>query len=303
MEMSTSATKRPLATRRQPPIAFAFGLFSGLLAILCMRALGTPDLDPVAYEIGVVSAAGAGIVTALGVGRLRPYPRYRRHSILLVIAAGALVGMTIQWLLLVRSAGHTVGLSSGLSTGEPFGWVAVGAPIGAVPALVAAALLASVERLFSNRAHDARERLFFPFATASALLGAVAVGTVGGREKILVSGVIALAAIALCEIMLADVRRLFWLRRIFEGNDDALEIVPLEAEQEASGLALVVGGVVPLSVIMQRGQEGYRVAARSPLAATGMTLADAIVPLRRRLLLVSFVLLVTLARVGVLLVS
>ena len=291
-----------LAARREPPIAFAFGLFAGLLAMVFMRALGTADLDAEAYEIGVVIAAGAGVVTAWGVRLVRPYPRYRRMSLVMVIGMGALVGIAIQWVLLFRAPrDHAYGLSAGLSTSDGFSWVLAGAPIGALPALVAAGLLAGVERLFTHGAYDARERLFFPFATVSALLGGVAVGLVGPREKLLVCGVIALSLIALCEIAIADLTRAQWLRRVFEGSDPAHEVVPLSHINEARGLPLVVAGVVPLSVIMQsEGASSYRTAARIPLAATGMTIKEALAPLGRRRVMVSLAIVLTLARVGAL---
>jgi hypothetical protein len=276
---------RALAPTREPPIAFAFGLFSGLLALLFMRTLGTPQLDLDAYRIGVAIAAGAGIATAWVVRLLRPYPRYRWASVFLVVAVGAGVGMAMQWVLLARMPSYrTYVLSSGFTTAEPISWILAGAPLGALPAAAAAGFLAGAQRLFANaRAHDARERAFMPFAAICALLGAFALGGAEPAEVPLVAGVVVVALIALAEIFVADVLRTRWLRRVFASTEPSFEVVSLEGSPASSDLPLVVGAVIPRAVIVQVGEErGYRGAARTPIATTGATEVEALAPVRLR---------------------
>lgn len=294
----------PLMARRDPPIVLSFGLFSALLAVLFMRALGTAELDPKSYETGVGLAAIAGVVTAWGARKLRSRPSHRGLSIVLVLGMGALVGVAIQWLLLVNSPPHHAYiLSSGPTSAEPIPWVVVGAPLGALPALLAAGLLAIAERVLSRGALDARERLFFPFATASALLGAAALGLVGPHEKLIMGGVMGLALVALFEIAFEDFARTRWLRRLFDGEDCGYELVLIDDPREVYGLPAVVGGVAPYSIIMKSAaNQDYRTPARTPLASTGMTVADALWPVRRRRLFVLGVIAFTLLRVAVLFV-
>lgn len=270
---------------REPPIAFAFGLFSGLLALLFMRALGTPQLDADAYRVGVGIAAVAGVITAWVVRLLRPFPRHRRGSLLLVVLAGAVVGMAMQWVLLARIPSYRAYvLASGLTTAEPIGWILAGAPLGAVPAAAAAGFLAGAQRLFANaRAHDARERMLMPFAGVCALLGSLSLGATQADELVLVAGVVALALLALGEIFFADLARTRWLRRVFAGGESSFEVVPLADDLESCDLPMVVGAVAPRAVIVHVGEEcGYRAAARTPVAATGATAIDALAPVRRR---------------------
>jgi hypothetical protein len=276
---------RALAPQREPPVAFAFGLFSGLLALLFMRALGTPQLDMDAYRMGVGIAAGAGGLTALGVGLVRPYPRFRRASLLFIVFVGALVGMAMQWILLVRAPSYrTYILSTGLTTAEPSSWILAGGALGALPAAAAAGFFAGVQRLFANaRAHDARERMMMPFAAVCALLGSMALGAAQTDELLLVVGVITLAVIALAEIFVSDLLRARWLHRVFASGESSYEVVPFEGELDACDLPLVIGAVAPRAVIVQVGEErGYRAAARTPIAATGATETEALAPLRRR---------------------
>jgi hypothetical protein len=276
---------RALAPRREPPIAFAFGLFSGLLALLFMRTLGTPLLDMDAYRAGVGIAAGAGVITALAVRVLKPYPRFRWASLFLVIVVGAAVGMAMQYILLERVPTYrTYVLASGFTTAEPTSWVLAGAPLGAIPAAAAAGFLAGVQRLFANaRAHDARERMLMPFAAVCAVLGSLALGTAQPDELALALGVVILAMIALAEIFFADRSRSRWLQRVFLGSEASFEVVPLEACPASNDLPMVIGAVAPRAVIVQVGEEsGYRGAARTPLAATGATAMEALAPVRRR---------------------
>jgi hypothetical protein len=276
---------RALAPLREPPIAFAFGLFAGLLALLFMRALGTPGLDRGAYRIGVALAAAAGVGTAWAIQLLRRHPRLPRLAPLgLVIAVGAALGMGIQWLLLVRApAHHAYILAGGFTTGHPVAWVLEGALVGVVPALVAAGFLAGAQRLFVQRALDARERVLMPFAAASALLGSLAFGAAGAEELVLVACVVVLALVTLGEILVADLARGRWLRRVFGGEEPAFEIVARPDPLEPCDLPHVVAAVRPLSLVVYVGEErGYRAAARTPLAATGVTAEHALAPLRQR---------------------
>lgn len=237
-----------------------------------------------AYRIGVGIAAGAGVLTAWGVRLLRPYPRYRWVSRLLVVGVGAIVGMAMQWVLLARVPSYrTYVLASGFTTGEPIGWILAGAPLGAIPAAAAAGFLAGAQHLFAQRAHDARERMLMPFAAVCALLGSLSLGTAQNDELVLVAGVITLALIALGEIFFADRARTRWLRRVFVGEESAFEVVALDSDLDARDLPMVVGAVSPRAVIVQVGEErGYRAAARTPIAATGATAIEALAPVRRR---------------------
>ncbi len=275
---------------REPPLAFAFALLATMLALVTMRLLGTPVLDAGAYRAGVGVAAVGGLLTGLAVRALRVSPRLRNLGWALIPISGALVAMTIQWILLARvPAGRTYMLASGLSTTEPVSWVIAGAPFGAVPALVVIGVLVVAVRLVAPpfgvtaRSEDTRERMMLPFAAACAVLAAAALGTVDALDLPVVGGVVLLAACALVEILVRDRARVRWLCGIFSGADDAHVVVPATELAVAAELPLVVGNVLPDAVILRiEERPDYRGPARVPIATTALAIEPAIAPLVRR---------------------
>ncbi len=267
------------------PFPLAFGLLSALLALLVMHPLGTPRLDLGVYRAGVCIAGGVGASTGWLLVRLRETGRWRRSSGWLVPLAGGLVGVLIQTLLLIRDPHyqlHVRGL--GLSTRNTAAWVLGGLPLGALAALVLSGVLAVTLRLVSAPAHDAAERWTTPFAAATALVGALALGAADRGEIPLVLGIIFAALTALAHVALADAARARWLRSVFEGEVPGFEVVPAEEFPSVVDAPPVVGAVLPHAVIVQieEAQQGYRAAARVAFATTGIDLYFASRPLLQR---------------------
>ena len=270
-------------------MSIAFGLFSALLALVTMRILGTADLDPVAYFGGIALAGLVGVGTSLLHARAQSVVQLRGISWLLVPLAGGLVGMGVQAIILVRSPlERPILLAAGLSTFEPDRWVLCGLPMGAIPALVAAAVLGLAVRVVNPYGSaDARERMTVPFAGACALFAAPALGLVRAAEMPVIGVMLALALGALVQVLWSDRSRAAWLRRIFAGEDTKFEVVSLETCPNATDLPAMVGAVSPRAAIVKIDDDTYyRSAARAPYASTGDTEAAATAPLRMRRLVV-----------------
>lgn len=270
-----------------------FGLFSALLALVAMRALGTPALDPTAYAAGIVSAGLLGIGTVPALRRLRSMPRLRGVSWTLIPVAGGIVGMIVQALLYVHApSDRPILLSTGLSTYDPVRWILAGIPLGGTPALLAGAVLAAALRVvLPTGTQDARERMTVPFAGACALLAAGALAGASVVEIPALGIVLLLAVAALVQVLIADRARKRWLDRVFAGEDVSFEVVPLADCPGAGDLPAAVGAVVPRAAIVRvDGEAAYRGAAREPFASTAATPHEAVLPLvRRRLMLIALI--------------
>lgn len=272
-----------------------FGLFSALLALVAMRALGTPDLDPVAYLVGIASAGVLGVGTVKALNALQTVPRLRGLSWILVPLAGGVVGMIVQAVLCARApAERPILLSTGLSTYEPVTWILCGLPLGGIPALIAAAVLGVALRVVApTGTQDARERMTVPFAGACALLAAGALAAAKSFEVLALGAVLVLAIAALVQVLASDRARMRWLRGVFAGEDASFEVIPLVDCPGAGDLPAAVGAVYPRAAIVKIDHDAaYRGAARTPFASTAATPYEAVLPLARRRLML-FALLAT----------
>ncbi len=281
-------------------MTLVFGLFSALLALLTMRILGTPELDPYAYLGGIAFAGLVGVGVAMAVRRAQARPRLRGISWLLVPLSGGVVGMAVQTIILVRSPfDRPILLAVGLSTFEPERWILVGLPMGAIPALVATAVLGLGMRSIGASA-DAKERMTVPFAGACALFAASALALVQLAELPAVVMLLAVAVGALGQVLSSDRTRAHWLAGVFAGSDAAYEVVPIEACPAATELPAAVGAVFPSAAIVRFAEaSSYRGTAREPFASTSISEAEATLPLRRRRQLVLFLLAATTLATGV----
>lgn len=270
-------------------MSIVFGLFSALLALVTMRILGTAELDPVAYFGGIALSGVVGVGTALLHARAQSSVKLRGLSWLLVPLAGGLVGMGVQAIILARSPlERPILLAAGLSTFEPDRWILCGLPMGAIPALVATAVLGLAVRVVSpHGSADARERMTVPFAGACALFATPALGLVRVAELPVVIMMLTLATAALVQVLVSDRTRAAWLRRVFAGEETSFEVVSLAACPAACDLPAAVGAVFPRSAILKIDSDPtYRGAARAPYASTGETELDSTAPLRLRRLVV-----------------
>jgi hypothetical protein len=270
-------------------MSIVFGLFSALLALVTMRILGTADLDPVAYFGGIALAGLVGVGTAMVLARAQSIARLRGLSWLLVPLAGGVVGMAVQTIIYARSPfERPILLAVGLSTFEPDRWILCGLPMGAIPALVATAVLGLAMRVAGpNGSADARERMTVPFAGACALFAAPALALVRVAELPAVVVMMVLAMGALFQVLASDRSRAAWLHRIFAGEDETFEVVSLETCPTALDLPAAVGTVFPRAAIVKlAGDTTYRGSARTAHASTGDTVIEATQPLRHRRLVV-----------------
>lgn len=266
-------------------MSIVFGLFSALLALVTMRILGTADLDPVAYFGGIALAGLVGVGTAMMLARAQSIARLRGLSWLLVPLAGGVVGMAVQTIIYARSPfERPILLAAGLSTFEPDRWILCGLPMGAIPALVATAVLGLAMRVAGpNGSADARERMTVPFAGACALFAAPALGLVRVAELPAVVVMMVLATGALCQVLASDRSRAAWLHRIFAGEEASFEVVSLDRCPAVLDLPAAVGAVFPRAAIVKVADDTtYRGSAREPYASTGETEMEATRPLRAR---------------------
>jgi hypothetical protein len=252
-----------------------------------MRLLGTPVLDAGAYRIGIALAGVAGLATGLVLPALRRSPRLRNVAWAFVALAGAMVGSAMQVVLLARKPPlRTYILASGLTTEDAFSWALAGAPLGVLPALVAAGVVFLAFRAASADARpagDDRERIMLPFAAACAVMASAANGFAENGELPVTLGMTLLAVAALAEIGVADALRARWLRRVFAGQDAAHEVVPVASFPSAMLLPRVVAGAPVGAVILRiEGEAGYRASARGPVAAASLTEQETLGPVRRR---------------------
>ncbi len=298
-----TAPKATSAARASLSPVFAFGLVSAAIARIVIQALETRLLDPLVANAGVVVAAIVGCLASVVLRHLRARPGWRYRAWLVVPAGGAVVGMASQWMLLLhRPSYRFYVISQDINSNHPFAWVLVGVPFGALPALVAGALLFLALRMSSGGARapslDARERMLVPLAGGCAILHACALFASVGSDIPVVLLIIALALASLIEVLISDARRRAWLRRVFT-HDEASFTIDREYDGDAASadrsldIPLVIGGVTPDQLIVTNAPalEGasYRVAARAPYALVGPTLEATLVPLVRRRMVVASV--------------
>lgn len=282
--MSTPGRPRsaPAANRffakSSPTIAFA--LVSALLAAVVMTAMETPVIDAGAYQIAVIIAAVVGFFAAIAAEKTGAFA---------VVGAGAVFGMAIQALLFVRLPwGRAYFMTSEITTHDPLLWVAAGAPLGAIPAIGAAALHWLAMRAARTRGRpapqDAAERVLLPIAGAAAVLSGLALAVAHtSAERVADLVIMVLACAALVEIVRADRARMRWLADVFNDSDPTFGVLVLEAPD--NDLPLVVGGVEPAVVLTRVASVGsYRATAHERWAAAAFTAEATVRPLARRVL-------------------
>lgn len=263
-----------------------------------MCLLQTAVLDEGAHWIGLVVSAAAGLLAGWIVPSL---PRQRRGlPQMVVLASGALVGMSMQAVLLVREPpDRAYMLSAGTGTADPILWIGSGAFVGIVPALVLVLVYACAARFYGSiLAQDAWERIMAPFAGVAAVLGAGSFALSAGSLRVVAAAIVLLAMAAAGEIMLRDRSRANWLRRVLAGDDPDHELVALT--DLAANVPLAVASVEPDALIVRLVlHAGYRSAARTPVVRTTPSLALAIGPLRQRRLFLAGAQLAALVVLGV----
>jgi hypothetical protein len=260
-------------------MATAFGLVSALLAALTMGALETRLLDEMTYALGVGIAAVTGFVVAHVA---------RRRGAMAVVLAGALVGMAIQTVLLVRlPSRYTYCMTEWVTTKDPVSWIAIGAPLGILPAVGAAFLFFLGMQL--SRSHgrpapkDAPERVLVPIAGAAAVLAGFGVAQARAGELAVVLIVLAVSCGALLHVARVDRARMRWLRDVFDQRDPAFSLVQLEGTP-AHDLPLVVGGLEPATVVTHVTQLGtYRSSPSVRYGLAAFTFEATVRPLARRI--------------------
>lgn len=270
--------------------ALAFALVSALLAALVMTALETRLLDEIAYELGVAIAAAVGFVIA---------SLAKRRGALAVPAAGALVGVAIQAILLVRLPAHrTYFMTEHVTTRDPISWLGLGAVLGVLPAIGAALLFLLAVQMSRSAGRpppkDAAERVILPLASVAALLAAVAMPFAQRSERVVDACVLVVACLVLVEIARIDRARMRWLDDVFAERDAAYALLPCDGPLPAD-VPLAVGGITPSVVLAHAPRLGtYRSAACTRYAAVALTIEATTLPLQRRARLAGFLAVVTL---------
>jgi hypothetical protein len=213
--------------------------------------------------------------------------------------AGALVGMLVQWFLLFNKPDYRFYvIANGITSRDPITWVLVGAPLGALPAFVAAGLLSLALQVTSRvPSQDARERMLVPLVGGCAVLHAIAVWGADGIDLILILCIIALAVLGLVAIYSTDKGRIAWLQRVFAHDDPAFTLQEPAGSRLLGGLQGVppcVGGILPrLLIVGHTSDRGYRDAAAAPVASAAETLELTLAPVLSRQRLLRFLLLMT----------
>lgn len=249
-------------------------------ARLSMSILGTSLIDRVTADVGVGVAAlcGAVVCVILHAGR-------RRLTWAIVPVAGACIGMFLQLLLLLNRPSYRLYvIASGIDSKHPVAWVLAGAPFGALPALVAGALLFLALRKRTLSLDD-RQRMLSPLVVGGTLLFLGAMPYVHDIADAAVTvGFIALGVLAMVQILRADERWSSWLASVFASR---LVDVSLHAFAEVPvGTPLAIAGTSPALVV--HGPPGaslasvYRSSARTALCLVAADLEQTLVPLRRR---------------------
>ena len=269
-------TQSRFFAKSSPTVAFA--LVSALLAALVMSAMETPVIDAGAYQIAVIVAAVVGFLAAIAA---------EKTGAVAVVGAGAVFGMAIQALLFVRLPwGRTYFMTTDITTNDPLLWVAAGAPLGAIPAIGAAALHWVAMRASRTRGRpapqDAAERVLLPIAGAAAVLSGLALAFARtDAERIADLVIMLLACAALVEIVRVDRARMRWLAEVFNDSDPTFGVLRLDAADH--DLPLVVGGVEPAVVLTRVAPMGsYRATAHERYAAAAFTAEATVRPLARR---------------------
>jgi hypothetical protein len=260
-------------------MATAFALVAALLAALTMGALETKLLDETAYALGVGIAAIVGFVVA---------HIARRRGALAVVIAGAMVGMAIQAVLLVRlPSTRTYFMTEWVTTKDPISWILIGAPLGVLPAIGAAFLFflgMQMSRTAGRPApKDAPERVLVPIAGAAAVLAGFGVGQAHAGELVVVLIVLAVSCGALLQVARIDRARMRWLRDVFDARDPSFGVMQLDGAY-AADLPLVVGGLEPKTVVTHVTQLGtYRSSPSVRYGLAGFDFEATVRPLARRI--------------------
>lgn len=287
VEAFTRAPARPHTT-------FPLVLCAVTIAVLAMHADAVMRYSTEAFWAGVV----ATIALAVGVGQIlsriqAPFAR-SAATILLPTAAGAIVGVVVQSLVLVSVRGMSGDdgpiivrdLGGAVDTTDATSWLLGGVVLGAVPALAVCVFLGLAGRTLRKLVgNDASEGFAVAFTGATGVVAGFGLVVVHRGEAAPLMVVLVGATLSLLVALLVDGSRIGFVRRVFKGEDGAFEIVPQERFTRDQGLASLVsdagtqGGVL---VRIDRRPGSYRSAAAEPIALLGATEAETLRPLLRR---------------------
>ena len=282
-----SAARALTSSADAPRPTFPLVLASVTVAVLAMHVDAVGKYSADAFWLGVTATAAL----AWGVGRAVSALRGRVRTaaaVLLPSAAGALVGLFVQLLVLdavvtqhldpVRDLGGVV------DTTDAASWIAGGAVLGAAPALaVSLFLLASARAMRRLAGHDAEEDFSVGFVGLAAIAAAIGLVVVDAYEAAPLAIVVGAALVSLVVAILVDGARLRFLRQAWRGADGAFQIVSASAFAGDASLAPIVGAAGARYVLMKADRRpDYRGAAARAIALVGETEALATAPLVRR---------------------
>jgi hypothetical protein len=272
-----------------PRPTFPLALVSVTVAVLAMHTDMVAKYSLRAFWAGIA----ATLVLAIVVGRVMGALHGRTRTVAalgLPTIGGAIVGMIVQAVVLdeVTDAGiiGVKDLGGIVDSTQPVSWIAAGTILGAVPALAVSIFLGlaarAMRRLVGN---DASEGFGVAFTGFTGVLAAFGMVVAEPWELAPLLAVTILAGVGVMLAFLVDGARLRFLHHVFAGGaESTYEIVPAERFMHDASLAPMVAqaGAVSVLVRVDRRVGSYRSAAAEPIALLAETEEETTLPLRRR---------------------
>jgi hypothetical protein len=281
-----------------PRPTFPLALASVTMAVLAMHADLVAKYSLEAFWIGVAATAVLAVVVGRVVSSIPASRSRMAAALLLPTIGGAVVGVTVQGVVLfaIRDAGGALAIKDlgGLvDSTEPVSWLLAGVVLGALPALAVSLFLVLAARaLRSLVGNDAAEGFNVAFTGCAGVLAAAAVLVVEPWELPPLFAVCALAAVSMLIAFLVDGARLRFLKDVWAGvSGDAdshvrtgYEVVAADRFMHDPSLAPMVtkAGAVSVLVRVDRRVGSYRDAAAEPIALIADSELATTQPLRRR---------------------
>ena len=269
-----------------PGLTLPLVLNAVTVAVLAMWVDAVPVFSRVAYDAGVVLAAGLSVVVGTVLARQRG-PSRVVAALVLPTLFGAMIGMAIQALVL-GSLGNDVGvlrdLGGAIRTSEPVGWILGGIVLGGAPALLLAGFLLVGGRFLRRFAgHDAGEAVKVTLGGTAGLVAAIGLHVVDlSIVRAPLVAVIAVAELMVVLALLADNARLRFLRETYAGANE-FDVVPASRFGADPGLTALVANAGASAVLVRRPPPGlYRAAASEPVGFVADTEKATLAPLLRR---------------------
>jgi hypothetical protein len=265
-------------------------LASVTIATLSMAMDAVPRYSHDAFFVGIALTILLSVVVGVVLNALRGSRHRLLGTLVLPTAAGGVIGMVVQGLVLndvgTSWSAAIKDLGGLVDTASPLSWVLAGVILGGLPALcVTVFLLLGSRALRRLTGHDAAEGFSVAFTGM--------VGVLAGLGLVLVDDiaipplfiVMIASAISLLVALLVDGARIQLLRRVFNGpGADGFDIVPLDQFARTNDLAPVVGNAAARSwgVLVRVGRGDYRSAAAEPIALVADSEDATLRPLLRR---------------------